>query len=192
MTFLDEQLDEIYITENFEKSFPMIKARSKAIVNAIQSGNLFKARSLLNNLPDVSLEELSIASIKKNARGYNEAKRNIKGDTTELQKIYILVYTSLKSLQASTKDAATAQKIEDALSELNDFTKKYWGAFMAKGFTLAILMGFIGWFFGSMPGIIMFFISFGGLMGAVLFWFGVLFLVLRLILNTYFSLKGIK
>ena len=55
MTFLDEQLDEIYITENFEKSFPMVKARSKAIVNAIQSWNLFKERSLLNNLPYVSL-----------------------------------------------------------------------------------------------------------------------------------------
>ena len=191
MTFLDEQLDNFYLIENFEKSFPMIRARSKAISDAIKSGNLFKARTLLNKLPDVSIEELTIVTQKKGARFYNEAKRKVKGDSSELQKLYIFTYTALKSIQTISKDKNLFQEIEKALSDLNDFSKKYWVQFIAKGFTLAILMGLIGIFFLHVP-IIGHIIAAGGTAGTLLFWFGVLLMVVRIVLNTYFSLKGIK
>ena len=191
MTFLDEQLDKFYLVESFEKSFPMIRARSKAIANAIESGNLFKARSLLNKLPDVSMEELTFVSQKKGARFYNEAKRKVKGDSSELQKLYILTYTALKSIQATSKDKSLFQEIEKTLSDLNDFSKKYWGQFITKGFTLTILMALIGIFFLRVP-IIGHLIAAGGAGGALLFWFGVLLMVIRIILNTYFSIKGMK
>ncbi len=189
---LDQHLDRIYLSENLEKSFPMIKSKSKTIVAALHSGNLFKARSLLNSMPDVSLDELAIASAKKGSRFYNEAKRKVKGDSTELQKIYILIYSSLKGLQASTKNKSVFEKIEEALSALNDFAKKYSGHFIGKGFTVYMLMGLITFFFGQVPSIVAFFIAAGTWYGVILFWLGVLFLVFRIILNTYFSLKGIK
>lgn len=191
MSFLEQHLDRIYMEENFEKSFPMVKARSKAIFDSMKEGNLIKARALLNKLPDVGMEEVAYSAQKRNPKRYAEAKRYIRGETTELQKFYILSYTALRSIQSLTKDKVTFQSIEDAISDLNDFSKKYWGQFISKGFSLTVLLAFIGWIFGRVP-IVGHLIGLGGLGAILLFWIGVLLMVVRAILNTYFSLRGMK
>jgi hypothetical protein len=192
-SFLDKHLDDIYITENLEKSFSLIKSKSAAIIKGMSEGNLFKVRKLLNTLPDTSLEQLmQIANRGKNFNKYNlEAKRKVRGDQTEMQKVFILTYASLKGIQQTSKDMTLVQAIDKILIALSEFADKYGSKFMTEGFTLALMMVLISFFFGQLP-IIGELLRLGAVVGATLFWFGLLLLVIRLILNTYFSLKGIK
>jgi len=193
MTFLDDQLERVYLTENLEKSISQFKSKGPAIVKGMDMGNLFQVRRLLNTFPDSSLEELMQAAYK--ARNFNryhlEAKRIVKGDQTEMQKVFILTYASLKGIQAGTKDKTALQKIDEAIATIHELAKKYSSRMMSEGFTLALLMMLIGYFFNHIP-IIGKLIVLGGQAGIVLFFFGLLLMVVRIILNTYFSLKGIK
>jgi hypothetical protein len=52
-------------------------------------------------------------------------------------------------------------------------------------------MRLISFFFNSIP-VVGKLVLAGYMVGAILFWFGILLMVVRLVLNTYFSLKGIK
>jgi len=193
MTFLDEQLDKVYVSENFEKSFSKIKSKSGAIIKSMTEGNLFQLRKILNTFPDVSLDELmQVAHKGKNFHRYHlEAKRKIKGDQTEMQKVFILTYGALKGIQNSTKDKTLITKIDDVLIHLNDIITKYGPRFTSEGFTLTLLMMLISFFFGNIP-IVGALAVRAGMVGVLMLWFGLLLMVIRIILNTYFSLKGIK
>ncbi|MHA1623158.1 MAG: hypothetical protein ACTSVO_13580 [Candidatus Heimdallarchaeaceae archaeon] len=190
MTFLDDHLKRVYLTENFEKSFPQVKARSGAIVESLKAGNLFKARQLLNRLPDVTLDELMISAGKaKNFRqNYLEAKRIAKGDKSEPQKMIILYYCALKSIKDATKIDVTT--IDEALQQVKKFASKYAAVLTAKGFTMAFIARFLFMAASHTPMMYSIFIMYK--LGVILFWFGVLLYVVRIILNTYFSIKGIK
>jgi hypothetical protein len=193
MTFLDEQLDNIYITENLEKALPQIKSKSALIIKSIGEGNLFQARKLLNTLPDASLEQMMQSAHKgKNFHKYHmEAKRKVKGDRTEMQKIFILTYGTLKGLRQSTKDITLIQAIDEIIISLYEFADKYSHLLISEGFTLSLMMRLISFFFNSIPVVGKLVVA-GYMVGAILFWFGILLMVVRLVLNTYFSLKGIK
>ena len=77
-----------------EKALPIIKSKGPAIIKSISDGNLFQARKLLNTLPDASLDEVLQSAHKgKNFHRYHmEAKRKVKGDQTEMQKVFIITY----------------------------------------------------------------------------------------------------
>ena len=192
-SFLDEHLDNIYITESLEKALPLIKSKSALIIKSMGDGNLFQARKLLNTLPDASLDQIMQSAHKgKNFHKYHmEAKRKIKGDQTEMQKVFILTYGTLKGLQQSTRDITLIQAIDKIITSLYEFADKYSRAFISDGFTLTLMMMLISFFFNSVPAVGKLLLA-GGMVGVFLFWFGLLLMVTRLILNTYFSLKGIK
>jgi len=189
--FLDEQLDKVYLTENFEKILPRLKSIVPALNDSLKNGNLFKARTLLNKFDDVPLEELVTAAEKKGKRFYTDSKRKMKGDKSEAQKVLVLMNTSLLAMKSVAKDSTLLQQIDSALSKLNEISKKYSGYLIGQGFTLVFLMSLLSWFFGFIPIITQSFIMSYNI-GILLIWFGILFLVLRIVLNTYFSLKGIK
>jgi hypothetical protein len=192
-SFLDEQLDKVYILENLEKSFSKIKSKAPAIVKSMDSGNLFQVRKILNTFPDASLDELmQMAHRGKNFHKFHlQAKKKVRGDQTEMQKIFILINGSLKGIQQTTKDVTLIQAIDKIIISLNEFAKKYGTAFASEGFTLAILMMLLSFFFSNMP-VIGKLILTAGTLSVFLLWFGCLLMVIRLVLNTYFSLKGIK
>ena len=192
-SFLDKHIDNIYVTESLEKALPIIKSKGPAIIKSISNGNLFQARKLLNTLPDASLDEVIQSAHKgKNFHKYHmEAKRKVKGDQTEMQKVFIITYGSLKGLQQSTKDITLRQAIDKMLTSLYDFATKYSRAFVSEGFTLAILMMFISFFFDNVPAVGRLAVA-AGTGGVFVMWFGLLLMMVRIILNTYFSLKGIK
>jgi len=192
-SFLDKHIDNIYITESLEKALPIIKSKGPAIIKSISDGNLFQARKLLNTLPDASLDEVLQSAHKgKNFHRYHmEAKRKVKGDQTEMQKVFIITYGSLKGLQQSTKDVTLNQAIDKVITSLYEFADKYSRAFVSEGFTLSILMMFISYFFNNVPTVGRLAVA-AGTGGVVVMWFGLLLMMVRIILNTYFSLKGIK
>ena len=192
-SFLDEQLDRVYLSENLEKSFSQIRSKGPAIVKSMDMGNLFQVRRILNTFPDASLDEImQIAHKGKNFHRFHlEAKKKVRGDQTEMQKIFILTQASLKGIQQFSKDITLTQAIDKVIISLNEFAKKYGNAFMSEGFTLTLLMMLISFFFNNIPVIGKLIIA-AGTLGVFLFWFGLLLMVIRLVLNTYFSLKGIK
>ena len=159
----------------------------------MKTGNLFKARTMLNSLPDASLDEVLTAAHRDRnfSRFYIEAKRIAKGDTTEMQKVFILTYASLKSIQMQVKDESVVKQIDDLLTNLNEFASKYGPRFTSEGFTLALLMGLLSFFFGAVP-VLGGFIAVAGASGIMLFLFGIFLYVVRIVLNTYFNIKGMK
>jgi len=192
-SFLDEQLDRVYVTEKLEKSFSQMRSKAPEIIKSMDTGNLFQVRKMLNTFPDASLDELmQIAHKGKNFHRFHlEAKKKVRGDQTEMQKIFILINGAFKGIQQSSKDITLTQAIDKVIISLNEFAKKYSRAFISEGFTLTLLMMLISFFFNNIP-IIGKLIIAAGTLGFFLFWFGLLLMVIRLILNTYFSLKGIK
>ena len=194
MTFLDEQLEKVYLFENAEKAIPIIKAKSPAIGKAMKSGNLVQVRRLLNTLPDASLEEVfqsAHAKIKNFHRYHLEAKRLSKGDSSEAQKVFVLTYGCVKALKESAKDKSVIQSIDNALLKLRAFATRYSNVMMNEGFTLGLLMLLIAWFFQWVP--ILLTVAVGlAYAGGMVFMVGVLLMMVRMVLNTYFSLKGIK
>lgn len=193
---LDDHLDRIYLTESFEKGLPVIKARAKAMITAMKTGNLFKAHELFVSLPDVSINNLMIAAHKPDKAKFHkyhlEAKKMVKGDRTDMQKVFILTYGSLKMMQASVKEPKISKKIDNLLSELNKLAKKNWAVFLASGVVVSLLMRYIGIMFIHMPLIGTFVILGGAGAAALLFWLGIQFFVIRIVLGAYFKLKGLK
>ena len=193
MTILDEHLERVYLFENVEKGLSQLKTRGPMIIKAMETGNLFQARKLLNGLPDASLDELMQVAHK--GRGFHQshlaAKRMVKGDETEMQKVFVLLRGSLEGLKANVKDKSAIEKIDEVLKQVDAFAKKYAGRFVVHGFTLSILMVLIGIFFQFVP-ILGHLIAFSARAGALLFFFGILLYVVRIVLNTYFSIKGIR
>ncbi len=193
MTFLDQQLEGFYLTENFEKGLRQVKSKTPAIMKSLEAGNLFKTRSILNTLPDVSLDELMQASSK--ARNFNkyysEAKRFVKGDKSEAQKIFILTYTAFSSIKAALKDKQAISKVDEILIELRAVAESLGTRMIMTGFTLTLLMRYVGFFFVHVPGLGVA-VGITMLTGTLIFWVGILYIVVKIVLNTYFSLKGIR
>ena len=181
-SFLDKHIDNIYITESLEKALPIIKSKGPAIIKSISDGNLFQARKLLNTLPDASLDEVLQSAHKgKNFHRYHmEAKRKVKGDQTEMQKVFIITYGSLKGLQQSTKDVTLNQAIDKVITSLYEFADKYSRAFVSEGFTLSILMMFISYFFNNVPTVGRLAVA-AGTGGVVVMWFGLLLMMVRIL-----------
>lgn len=191
--FLDEQLERVYMTENFDRSLPMVKSRGKAILTTLKSGNLIKANDLLQKLPDVALNELMIASHKgRNFHKYHlEAKRIIKGDKTEMQKIFVMLYGSMKGMQASIKDPTMRKSFEKILEKVSVFGKKYGPIMAASGVTVVLLTKFVAMTAGFTPLLWQILVTTNAVANLV-FWLGVFFYTMKYLINIYFSLKGIK
>ena len=175
MAFLDEQLDRIYLTENVEKGLSQLRFKREPITQAMKTGNLFKARTLLNTLPDASLDEvMQVAHKGKDFHRFHlEAKRMVKGDTTEMQKVFVLCYASLKAIQAQVRNEGTVKEIDDLLLKLRDFAKKYGPRFTSEGFTLSLIMVLLSFFFQSVP-ILGTAISIAGGAGIIVFFLNVI------------------
>ena len=186
--YLDEQLDQIYLTEDIMKYASAIKGKANNIAQAFGNGNLLKAKSLLNSMPDMSIEELSIAAKKKGKKYYTEAMRIVKGEKTLQQKGFCIIYSSIKGIQAALP-ADSRASLDESLEKLREFAAKNSAKFTSEGITLFIMMWFIAFFVYGIP-IIWPLVHMGMVAGAILFWFGVLLFVVKILLNTYFSLRG--
>jgi hypothetical protein len=191
--FLDEQLGRIYLTENVEKGISQLKTKSQYIVQAMKSGNLFKARTILNTLPDASLDEVLEAAHKDRSfhKYHLQAKRIARGDSTDLQKIYVITYACLNSLKEKIRDESIIKKIDEQLIKLGEFAKKYGPRFTSEGATLSVIMWLLSFFFSAVP-ILGEAIALSGTVGILVFLFGIFIYVVRMVLNTYFNIKGIK
>jgi len=194
MTFLDEQLDRVYLSENFEKNLSKVKSKSASIGVAMENGNLFKVRSLLNSFTDVSLDELmQVAHTDRRFHRFHlEAKKHVRGDKTQSQKFFVLVYGAAKVLQLELKDKSTLAKVDELLMKLAEFAKRNSSKFAAEGMVLMFLMRFIMLLFAQMPPIISYLVRYSWQVGRIIFWVGVTLFIVRILLNVYFSLKGIK
>jgi len=186
--YLDEQLNQIYLTEDIMKYASAIKGKAKNIVQAFENGNLLKVKSILNSMPDMNIEELSIAAKKKGKTYYNEGMRIVKGEKTIQQKAFCIVYSSVKATQAALPDASK-ESLEEPLEKLREFAAQNAGKFASEGLGLFVIMWFISFFVYGVP-IIWPLVHMGMLAGVILFWFGILLFVIKILLNTYFSLRG--
>ena len=190
-TYLDGQIDQIYLTEDIMKSLRQIKGKLPSLQKAMSNANLMQARTMLNKLPEASLEELSLAAKNKNKKDYAVALRMVKGDKGAGQKVFCILYTSLKGMRAAVKDPSIQASIDEVLEDVLDWAKSNWSRMAQEGFSLFIVMFFIAHIVSASP-ILFSLAQTGTLIGAGLMFWGIYLLLIKVILNTYFALKGKK
>lgn len=190
MTYLDEHLNQIYITEDISQVIASMKGKVKNLSGAFSMGNLKKAKDIMDTIPDISSDELMTAIKRKGSKYYTQASKISRGDKTPLQKAFIGIYASLLAMQDSLPESSKPT-LDEALEKLRDWADRNAGNFMAQGFYLTIVMWFIAFFVYSVP-IIGSLAATGVVVGMGLFWFGVFLLIIKIFLNTYFSLRGKK
>ena len=190
MTFLDEQLNQIYLTEDITKIGAQFKSKLPALNKALSNGNLIQARELLNRLPEISPEELVLIAQKKNRAEYIKAAKLIKGDKTLHQKLFCVTYASITGIQKSLP-ADKKASLDEILEQLRDFANKYGDRFAREGLSLFFTMFFIAFFVSASP--ILFNLAISGIIVSIAFmWISIFLVIVRIYLNSYFSLKGKK
>jgi len=186
--YLDEHLNQIYLTEDIMKVGSLVKGKAKSISKAFGNANLQQARKILNTLPDASPEELCLAAKKKSRKYYTEAMRLVRGEKTIQQKIFCVLYTSMKGMQDALP-ADSRSSLNEALDKLREFAAKNAGNLMREGFILSLAMWFIAFLVYGVP-IITHLIIIGATIAVFMFWFGVFLFIAKIILNSYFAVRG--
>ena len=186
--YLDEHLHEMCLTEDIMKSAALAKTKAKSISQAFGNANLKQAQKILKSMGSASPEELVAISKRKGKKYYVEAARLARGEKTLPQKLFCVVYCSMKGMQSGLP-ANSRTALDEALEKLREFARKNAGKLSNEGLTLWILMWFIAFFVYSIP-IIGQMVAIGAALGAVMFWFGIFLYVVNIILDSYFAIRG--
>jgi hypothetical protein len=185
--YLDEQLDQIYLTEDVTKAISAVKSKGPDIVKAFSNGNFSQAKKLLNMVPSAGVEKVADVAKKRN-KHYTHAVRLAKGDKTPAQKAFCILYSSFQDMRDNIPPES-AKKLDEPIEKLEKFIKKYSAQISAVAWTAAVLMWFLAFLVYSIPviGPIVFAVSNAA---RVFFYFTMVLIIAKIILDERDRQKG--